>query len=210
MIGESPRVSRVRDGRIARALHGNLYLSITNRCTLRCVFCPKFERIWDVQGTALRVRREPSVAEIIDAVGDPHQYRQIVFCGLGEPTLRLYELLEVASRLRSQGSMVGVNTDGLANLVYGRDITPDLEDNIDTLSISLIAQDESTYNRLCRPRLSGAYPALLDFAERARDFVPDITLVAFDGLQGVDLAACAAIAERLRVKFQRRAMDEVV
>jgi TatD family-associated radical SAM protein len=209
MIGETPRASRIRDGRIAYVLHGNLYLNITNRCTLRCVFCPKFDRIWDVQGNTLRIRREPSVTEILDAVGDPHQYRQIVFCGLGEPTLRLYDLLEVASRLRACGATIRVNTDGLANLVYGRDVTPDLEDNVDALSISLNAQDEATYNRLCRPRMAGAWQALLDFTEHARDFVPDITLTAIDGLPGVDIAACAAIAERLRVKFRRRTLDAV-
>jgi TatD DNase family protein len=194
---------------IAYALHGNLYLNITNRCTLRCAFCPKFNGVWQVQGYDLRTYHEPSVAEILAAVGDPRGYREVVFCGLGEPMLRLYPLLEAAARLRSQGARVRVNTDGLANLVYGRDVTPDLENNIDALSISLNAQDEATYNLHCRPPLAGAYAAVLDFAKRAREFVPEVTLTAIDGLPGVDIAACERIARDLGVHFRRRVLDEV-
>ena len=194
---------------IGYALHGNLYLNITNRCTLRCTFCPKFNGVWEVQGYNLRTHHEPSVAEMLAAVGDPREYREVVFCGLGEPMLRLYPLLEAATRLRGQGAHVRVNTDGLANLVYGRDVTPDLEDNIDALSISLNAQDEETYNLHCRPTLPGAYPAVLDFARRARDFVPVVTLTAIDGLPGVDIAACEHIADELGVHFRRRMLDEV-
>ena len=195
---------------IGYTLHGNRYLNITNRCTLRCTFCPKFNGVWEVQGYDLRSHFEPGVAEIIAAVGDPRGYREVVFCGLGEPMLRLYPMLEAAAaRLRSQGAYVRVNTDGLASLVYGRDVTPDLEDNIDALSISLNAQDEATYNLHCRPKLAGAYAALLDFAERARDFVPEVTLTAIDGLAGVDIAACERIAQDMGVNFRRRVLDEV-
>lgn len=194
---------------IGYTLHGNLYLNITNRCTLRCTFCPKFNGVWEVQGYDLRSQHEPSVTEILDAVGDPRGYHEVVFCGLGEPMLRLYPLLEVAARLRGQGARVRVNTDGLANLVYGRDVTPDLENNIDALSISLNAQNEATYNIHCRPKLTGAYAAVLDFAERARDFVPEVTLTAIDGLAGVDIAACERIARDMGVNFRRRVLDEV-
>lgn len=194
---------------IGYTLHGNRYLNITNRCTLRCAFCPKFNGTWEVQGYDLRSQHEPSVEEMLAAVGNPRDYHEVVFCGLGEPTLRLYPLLEVATRLRNQGARVRVNTDGLANLIHGRDITPDLEDNIDALSISLNAQDEATYNRHCRPKEPGAYAAMLDFTERARHFVPEVTLTAIDGLPGVDIAACEKIARDLGVNFRRRVLDQV-
>jgi TatD DNase family protein len=194
---------------IGYTLHGNRYLNITNRCTLRCAFCPKFNGVWNVQGFDLRSYREPEVDEILAAVGDPRQFNEVVFCGLGEPTLRLYTVLEVGSRLRAKGGRVRLNTDGLANLVYRRDVTPDLEDNIDAVSVSLNAQDEATYIRYCRPKEPGAYAAVLDFVVRARDFVPQVTVTAIDGLEGVDIAACAAIAERCGVDFRRRVLDHV-
>jgi TatD DNase family protein len=142
-------------------------------------------------------------------VGDPQDFGEIVLCGMGEPTLRLYTVLDAATRLRAQGGYIRLNTDGLANLVYGRDVTPDLEGHIHALSVSLNAQDEATYNRHCRPSLPGSYPAMLDFVRRAREFVPSITLTAIDGLPGVDIAACRKIADDLGVDFRRRVLDAV-
>jgi len=102
-----------------------------------------------------------------------------------------------------------LNTDGLANLIHGRDVTPDFEDSIDAISISLNAQNEDVYNRHCRPPMPGAFEALQDFAARAREFVPSVTLTAIDGLPGVDISACRAIAERLGVGFRRRELGKV-
>ena len=194
---------------VGYTLRESRYLNITNRCTLRCEFCPKFNREWTVQDYPLRLDHEPSIEEIVAAAGNPEDYREIVFCGLGEPTLRLYTLLDVATRLRHRAKRIRLNTDGLANLVYGRDVTPDMEGLIDALSVSLNAQDAETYNLHCRPKLPGAYEAMLDFVKCAREFVPEITLTAIDGLPGVDIAACEKIAQRLKVGFRRRVLDAV-
>lgn len=194
---------------VGYTLRGNRYLNITNRCTLRCAFCPKFNGLWSVQDYPLRLVYEPTPAEIIAAVGNPGDYREIVFCGLGEPTLRLYTLLEVVSQIRTRAKRIRINTDGLANLVYERDVSPDLEGLIDALSISLNAQNAEIYEQHCRPSVPGTYEAMLDFVKRARDFVPEITLTAIDGLPGVDIKACEKIARHLGVRFRRRVLDEV-
>lgn len=189
---------------IAYSRDAHRHLAITNRCTLRCTFCPKFKGSWRVDGRDLRLPHEPSVDEIVAAVGEPSRYEEIVFGGLGEPTLRLYDMKAAALRLHGRGPRMRVQTDGLASLVYGRDVTPDLEGGIDALSVALNAQDEPTYNRYCRPMLPGAFSAMLDFVARAREFVPDITLTAIPDLDGVDPAACARIARGLGVKFSPR------
>jgi TatD family-associated radical SAM protein len=207
-----PRTSAVKQlplQIIAYTLRDSRYLNITNRCTLRCEFCPKFNGMWTVQNYPLRLEHEPGIDDIIAAVGNPEDYREIVFCGLGEPTLRLYTLLDAATRLRQRTKRIRLNTDGLANLIYGRDVTPDMEGLIDALSVSLNAQDAETYNLHCRPKLPGAYEAMLDFVKCAREFVPEITLTAIDGLPGVDMAACEKIAQRLSVGFRRRVLDVV-
>lgn len=195
---------------IAYSLHGNCYLNVTNRCSLRCAFCPKFNGSWDVQDYNLRLPREPSVASILLAAGDPSRYQEVVFCGLGEPTLRLYEILEVAQTLRRKGARrFRLNTDGLANLVQGHDITPNLEGCIDALSVSLNAHNEKLYEQHCRPQHPGSFQAVLDFVSSARQFVPDITITAIQGLEGVDIAACEKIAAKLGVKFRERTLDQV-
>ena len=202
----------IKPSSIVYALHGNLYLNMTSRCTLGCAFCPKFKGIRVIQGYALHLRpiEEPSVTQILAAVDDPRVYKEIVFCGLGEPTLRLYDVLEIGHALRRQGGYVRLNTDGLANLVYDRDVTPDLEDNIDALSVSLNAQDEATYNRLCLPTMPGSYQAMLDFTQRAHDFVPDIRVTAIAGLEGVDIPACERIAQQMGVRFFKRSLDDIM
>lgn len=208
-MAESSCRTQERGAILAYHLHGNCYLNITYHCTLRCAFCPKFQGSWEVQGHDLRLYGEPTAQELVDAVGDVARFKEIVFCGFGEPTLRLDVLLQVAAALKEQGATIRVNTDGLANLIYDRDVTPEFAGLVDALSISMNAQDELTYNRHCRPKQAGAYPAMLDFARRAKRHVPRVTLTAIDGLPGVDVEACRRIAEELGVDFRRRELDVV-
>lgn len=194
---------------IAYPLHGNCYLNITSECTLRCDFCPKYNRTWEVQSYDLRLHREPSAEEVLAAIGDPTAYKEIVFCGLGEPTVRFEVLMTIARAVKAAGARVRVNTDGLANLREGRDVTAEMAEAVDSLSVSLNAQNEELYIRHTRPRLEGAYAAVLDFARRAREAGMAVSLTAIDGLEGVDIAACERIAEGLGVGFRRRVLDEV-
>jgi TatD DNase family protein len=197
------------DPNIGYTIRGNRYLNVTNHCTLRCAFCPKFNGSWVVAGNDLRMRRDPDADELVAATGDPTAFREVVFCGMGEPTLRLPQLLEAAERIKARGGRVRVNTDGLASLVYGRDVTPEFRGRVDALSISLNAQNEALYEQHCRPKRAGAWEAMLDFTRRARAHVPEICLSAIDGLDGVDIEACRKIAEGLSVRFKRRVLDEV-
>ncbi|MCW9088395.1 MAG: TatD family nuclease-associated radical SAM protein [Gammaproteobacteria bacterium] len=194
---------------IAYPLHGNCYLNITSRCTLRCAFCPKYNRSWEVQSYDLRLHREPTVEEVLEAVGDPGRYREIVFCGLGEPTVRLDALLAIARELKKKGARIRVNSDGLANLREGRDVTAALAEVVDTLSISMNAQDEQTYIKHTRPKMDGAFEAMLEFARLAHERGIAVSLTAIDGLDGVDIAACERIARSLGVEFRHRKLDVV-
>ncbi len=197
------------DDVLAYELHGNCYLNITSRCTLRCTFCPKHQRSWEVQQYDLRLRREPDVETVLAAVGNPARYKSIVFCGLGEPTQRLNALLRIARALKEYGSHIRVNTDGLANLIHDRDVTPELAKVVDAVSISMNAQNAEHYERHCRPKLSGTFPAMLDFTRRAKAAGMEVTLTAIHGLEGVDIDACERIAHDLGVGFRRRELNVV-
>lgn len=194
---------------LAYPAHGNCYLNLTNRCTLRCGFCPKFRKGWVVDGYDLRLREEPEADELLAAIGDPSGFREVVFCGLGEPTLRWSVLVEMADRFQEAGAAVRLNTDGLASWRAGRDVTPELAGRIDTVSISLNAQSEAVYDRRCRPPGKGVLPVVLEFASRARERLPRVVLTAIDGLEGVDIPACLALAEEYGVKLHVRKLDQV-
>ncbi|MEW8587010.1 MAG: TatD family nuclease-associated radical SAM protein, partial [Candidatus Thiodiazotropha sp.] len=130
---------------ISYQIGDNLYLSITDRCTLECAFCPKTFGDMRVKGYDLTIYHRPTAEEIIDSIDDPARYDEVVFCGYGEPTLRLNLLLQVARYIKQQGGRVRVNTDGLCNLVHKHDTLPELGACVDALSVSLNAQNREIY-----------------------------------------------------------------
>ena len=151
----------------------------------------------------------PETEEIITAIGNVSDFSWIVFCGFGEPTLRLKTLLEVATHIKQQGGRVRLNTDGLANRVHKRNVLPEMAGCIDALSVSLNAQNESIYNRHCVPALKNSWQSMLDFLQLAPAYVADVTATAINGLEGVDITACRQLAEERGVKFRQREMDLV-
>jgi len=194
--------------KIAYQIRNSLYLNITNRCTNHCIFCAKFED-FVVKGHELFLEHEPSAEEVKQAIGDPSGYDEVVFCGYGEPLLRLELLKDVAAWLKQRGSKVRVNSDGQANLVHGRNILPELSGLVDSLSVSLNAPNADEYQRLCQSGFgSDGYQAVKDFLLQARDVIPEVIATAVT-YPGVDIAACQQVAEELGVKFRTREYQEV-
>ncbi|KOR29812.1 radical SAM protein [Achromatium sp. WMS1] len=194
---------------ISYRIADRLYLSITDRCTLVCAFCPKTQGSKLVHDYDLTMQFRPNTEQIIAAIDDPINYEEIVFCGYGEPTLRLNTLLAVATYIKQHGGRVRVNTDGLANLVHKKPVLPALGQWVDAVSVSLNAQNESIYQHHCQPNLPGSYHAMLDFLRQAPKFIPNVTATAIDGLAGVDIKACEQLANSLGVKFRRRTLGIV-
>jgi len=197
--------------RLAYPIRRSLYLNVTSRCTNRCAFCAK-NASPEVKGHDLTLKREPSVEEVLAAVaaeGGPGAWEEVVFCGFGEPLLRLDAVVALARELRRRGARrIRVNTDGLASLVHGRDVTPELAGVVDAVSVSLNAPDAATYERLCRPGVEGAYPAVLEFLRRAGERIPEVTATAV-AVPGLDVAACRRVAQGLGVDFREREYNEV-
>ncbi len=197
------------DPQLSYRIGDKLYLNVTDRCTLVCKFCPKTLGVPKVHDYDLTLEQRPEAQQIIQAIGDPTDYAQVVFCGFGEPTLRLKVILEAARWIKERGGAVRINTDGLANLVHKRNVLPELAPWVDSLSVSLNAQNEALYNQHCAPQLTGSYAAMKAFLQEAPRWIPDVTATAVDGLEGVDIAACERIAGELGVKFRRRRLDVV-
>lgn len=194
---------------VSYVIGDRLYLNITDRCTLACLFCPKTQGSHRVHDYDLTLDHRPSAAEILIAIDDPKRYREIVFCGFGEPTLRLNLLLDTARHIKHNGGRVRVNTDGLANLVHKRDVLPEMAGCIDALSVSMNTHNEFRYQQHCDPALEGSYAAMLDFLYAAPAHVEEVTATAIDGLAGVDIAACRELAGRLGVGFRPRTLGVV-
>lgn len=189
---------------IAYQIRNSLYLNITNSCNLSCRFCPKFSD-FEVKGYYLKLEREPDVDEIFQAMGQPEKYDEVVFCGYGEPTRRLEVLKVIARRMKAKGAKrVRLNTDGLANLVYGRNILPELKGLIDSVSVSLNAADAEFYEKVCVSKFGGrAHAAACEFIVEAKKHIPEV-VASVVALPGLDLDACRRKAAELGVTLRVR------
>ena len=189
---------------------GGLYINMTNRCDCHCVFCIRDQEASALGGLWLQEEpaKEAVLAEIL--AQDLGQYTEIVFCGYGEPTYRLDDILWLVDQLKERFGRrlppVRINTNGHANLILGRDVVPELKGRIDTLSISLNAVTAAEYTALCHPAQGeAAYQAMLDFAREATRYVPHVVLTIVDkDKTPEEIQTCKDIARDLGVKLRIR------
>jgi len=192
--------------------HDGLYVNLTNRCSTACSFCIKNSWKMDYRGHSLDLRgREPSAAEVLGLAAAEWRARpfaELVFCGYGEPTMRLPELLEIARGVRSgraaplpAGLRLRLNTNGLANAVWGRDTAPGMKGLIDSVHVSLNTADPEQWLKLMRPRPEFAaqgYEKVKEFIRSAAACLPEVFATAVDG--GTDLEKFRALASELGAK----------
>ena len=157
---------------------GALYVNLTNKCNCNCEFCLRHGRKEGSIYTedSLWLEREPTRQEALDSFlsRDVCAYREIVFCGYGEPTYRIEDILWLVDRLKERfgGQLppVRINTNGHAALFLGRDVTHELSGRVDTVSISLNGSTAEEYCAVTQPKDGpAAWKAMLDFAARCRN-----------------------------------------
>ncbi|UCF87252.1 MAG: TatD family hydrolase [Nitrospiraceae bacterium] len=202
------RIGKISDrGEIAYKIRNSLYLNITNRCTNSCGFCVRFHRSF-VKGHNLDLQKEPSGEEIIEAIGDPKQYKEIVFCGLGEPLLRLDIVKKVSVWIKQKGGKVRINTNGHGNLIHKRNILPELKGLVDSLSISLDAENEKTYEEVCRPAFKNSFQSVVSFIQKAKESIPEVVVTVVD-IPEINIQKCKELAKKLGVDIRIRKFDVV-
>jgi len=192
----------------------SLYVNLTNRCTSACTFCPRADETCDlvVKGHDLRLDHEPEAPEVLAALeaARPEDYAEVVFCGFGEPTLRLEALARVAREVKRRWDLpVRLDTNGHGSAIAGRDITDDLAGLVDAVSVSLNAADAEEYERLCRPTIPGAFRATCDFIRACKGKIPEVRATAV-AVPGLDVEAVRRLAEEaLGAEFRVREYNEV-
>jgi len=188
---------------IAYKLGNNLYLNITNRCTNDCCFCLRNIEPC-VVGYNLWLDREPTALEVIDAIGDPAPYDEIVFCGYGEPLTRLEVVKKVCEYVKSFDKKTRIDTNGQANLIYNRNIVPELKGLVDSVSISLNAENAKKYHQLCRSEFGEkAFYGIIEFARECVKHIPETTLTVVN-LPEIDVDKCRKIAVEIGAHFRVR------
>jgi TatD DNase family protein len=195
-------------GKITYPIRNSLYLNITNRCTAACTFCVRYHSDF-VKGHNLRLADEPTTDDLIREIGDPKRYAEVVFCGYGEPLLRLDVVKAVSAEVKRRGGNVRIDTNGHANLIHKRNVLPELAGLVDAVSVSLNAQNAGVYEKLTQPKFGiETYEAVKDFIREAIKYIPDVTATVVSA-PGVDVEACRKIAGDLGVKFRVREYNVV-
>lgn len=186
----------------------SLYVNLTNKCPCRCVFCVREEHETVGNNNSLWLDHDPSMEEIKEDLEkfDLKDYKEIVFCGFGEPMMRMDDLIETAKYIKSKADIkTRINTNGLGDLIHEKNTAECIKDCIDSVSISLNAPDKESYCRVTRPKFGEqSFEAMLKFAEECRDCGINIAFSVVDEITPEEIEKSRELAESLGVKLRVR------
>lgn len=198
-------------------LDGKIYINLTNRCTNDCIFCLRKDKS-DVKGQELWLDNENFTAKdvieqfetLIKRLFTLHSslFTEVIFCGYGEPMMKLDVLKEVAKYIKEKypDTKIRVNTNGHANFVYKRNVVPELKGLVDEFSVSLNGSTKEEYDELSKPRFTEAYEEMKKFIKACSDEGISVTASVVEGYKGrhLDLEKCEQIANDLGANFRVR------
>lgn len=186
----------------------SLYVNLTNKCPCRCVFCVREEHETVGNNNSLWLDYDPSMEEIKADLErfNLDEYKEIVFCGFGEPMMRMDDLIETAKYIKSKADIkTRINTNGLGDLIHEKNTAECIKDCIDSVSISLNAPDKESYCRVTRPKFGEqSFEAMLKFAEECRDCGINIAFSVVDEITPEEIEKSKELAESLGVKLRVR------
>ena len=189
-------------------LDGNLYVNLTNKCSNGCDFCVRNERS-SYYGNYLWLRNgDPTVEKVIAAAkgfGDLSRFKEVVFCGFGEPTYKVAEMVALCDYFHEKGLKTRLNTNGQGNLINKRDIVPELKGKIDFVNISLNASCVEKYQPICRSQYGEAgFAGMIEFAKLCRKEGVDCRFSIVDCIGEDEVEACKRLAESVRIPLYVR------
>ena len=186
----------------------SLYVNLTNKCPCACVFCIRKETDHVGNSDSLWLDHEPTVEEVKKEFKnfDLNKYEEIVFCGYGEPLVRINEVVEVAKYIRSISNIkIRVNTNGLSDLIHNKKTAQMLKGNIDVVSISLNAPNKVKYNEVTKPKFGEkSFEALLDFATDCKKYIKEVNFSVVDEINEKEIQESKELAESMNIPLMVR------
>ncbi len=189
-------------------LDGNLYVNLTNKCSNACDFCVRNERT-SYYGNYLWLRHgDPTVEKVISAargMGDLTRFKEVVFCGFGEPTYKVAEMVALCDYFHEVGLKTRLNTNGQGNLINKRDIVPELKGKVDFVNISLNASCYEKYQPICRSQFKEAgFAGMIEFAKSCRKNGVACRFSIVDCIGEEEVEACKALAQSVNIPLYIR------
>jgi TatD family-associated radical SAM protein len=191
-------------------LGNNIYINLTNKCTNKCDFCVRGAGVedWYLNGANLWLSQEPTANDVIEALQKNNfkRYDSVVFCGYGEPLIRLETCIGIAKWLKKNGAKsVRVNTNGQANLIHNRDVSAELVGLFDCISISLNASNSADYQAVCHCCYGEVgFDSMLNFAQKCVDKGLRVVMSVVDILPKDEIIKCGEIVLKIGAEFKVR------
>lgn len=188
-----------------------LYINLTNKCPCNCTFCIRKNGAGAYGSDPLWLDRDPSAEEVISALKEknPDNYKEVIFCGYGEPTEALGVLIEVGKYIKSTSKTpVRINTNGLSDLIHGEKTAQRLKGVVDTVSVSLNAGTKEEYLTVTVPCFGEkSYEAMLDFASDCKNYVPCVKFTIVDVIPEAEIEKCKEISKERGIPLRIRKYD---
>ena len=206
--GKNDKKEENRKDTYVYTLDGNLYINLTNKCSNGCDFCVRNERS-SYYGNYLWLRNgDPTVDKVIAAAkgyGDLTRFKEVVFCGFGEPTYKVAEMVALCDYFHEKGLKTRLNTNGQGNLINKRDIVPDLKGKIDFVNISLNASCVEKYQPICRSQFGeSGFSGLIEFGKLCRKNEIPCRFSIVDCIGEEEVEACKRLAESVKIPLYVR------
>ncbi len=191
----------------------NLYINITNQCSCNCTFCIRKNDDGAYGSDPLWLEHEPSMAEMQENLKqrDLSRYQELVFCGYGEPTMRLDFACELAEWIKSTypGVCLRLNTNGLADIYSPsqKGSAANLVSAVfDKVSVSLNGGDAETYLRVTNPKHcpENAYATMLRFAQSCKQNGLDTCFTVVDVISPDEIKLAQEVADTLGIPLHVR------
>lgn len=194
-----------------KGIKNNIYVNLTNRCPCSCTFCLRQTKEMTEQNS-LWLKREPSVDEVIAEFEklDISKYNEVIFCGFGEPTERLDDIILIAKYLKKRRAeiLIRINSNGLSDLVNKKETAPLFKGLVDTMSISLNASNAEEYYRLTRSKFGiKSYEEIQKFAVSCKKYIPNVVFTVVDCIGEDEIKACQKVCDNLGITLRIRAFE---
>lgn len=178
----------------------NLYVNTTNKCDFSCEFCVRHNsHLGDVSSNELWLKREPTIDEIYDSITshDLSTFKQLVFCGFGEPSYRIDDICAVIDRMKANGIQIftRMDTNGTGCQIHDRDICPQFKGRFDMVSISLNTDTSEKYDALCHSQYKNSFEEMKRFAKEIQHYVPRVLMTVVDCISKEEIENCRKICE---------------
>lgn len=187
---------------------GKLYINLTNKCPCNCTFCIRHNGDGAYGSDSLWLEHEPSLDEVRAAFAkvDMSKYKEVVFCGYGEPMERVNEVIAVGEFVKANYGDVTVrlNTNGLGDKIHGVPTAKLLQGAVDIVSISLNSYCKEKYNEVTRPKWDDAFDAMLSFAADCKSYLPQVVFTVVDVIPPEDISRAKALAMSIGIPLRVR------